>query len=103
MLFRSPVGVLSRNDVIRTLKQRGPDARVKDAMTSPLPTVSHRGCLDEAFRVLQEKSASAVGVINASGGLAGLVTAETIAEMLMVRDALPSGARLGPWSRQVGA
>jgi len=98
-----PVGVLSRNDVIRTLKQRGPDARVKEAMTSPLPTVSHRGCLDEAFRVLQEKSASAVGVINASGGLAGLVTAETIAEMLMVRDALPSGARLGPWSRQVGA
>jgi len=98
-----PVGVLSRNDVIRTLKQRGPDARVKDAMTSPLPTVSHRGCLDEAFRVLQEKSAPAVGVINASGGLAGLVTTETIAEMLMVRDALPSGTRFGPWSRQAGA
>ena len=98
-----PVGVLSRNDVIRTLKQRGPDARVKDAMTSPLPTVSHRSCLDEAFRVLQEKSAPAVGVINASGGLAGLVTTETIAEMLMVRDALPSGTRFGPWSRQAGA
>ena len=98
-----PVGVLGRNDLIRTLKQRGPDARVKDAMTSPLPTVSHRSCLDEAFRVLQEKSAPAVGVIDASGGLAGLVTTETIAEMLMVRDALPSGTRFGPWSRQAGA
>jgi len=98
-----PVGVLSRNDVIRTLKQRGPDARVKEAMTSPLPTVSHRGCLDEAFRVLQETSAPAVGVINASGGLAGMVTTETIAEMLMVRDAFPSGTRFGPWSRQAGA
>jgi len=72
-------------------------------MTSPLPTVSHRSCLDEAFRILQEKSAPAVGVINATGGLTGLVTSETIAEMLMVRDALPSGARLGPWSRQAGA
>ena len=34
-----PVGVLGRNDLIRALKQRGPDARVADAMTSPLPTV----------------------------------------------------------------
>jgi stage IV sporulation protein FB len=98
-----PAGVLGRNDLIRTLKQRGPDARVKDAMTSPLPTVSHRGCLDEAFRILQEKAAPAVGVLDASGRLAGLVTTETIAEMLMVRDALPKGMRLGPWSRPAGA
>jgi len=98
-----PVGVLGRNDLIRTLKQSGPDARVADAMTSPIPTVSHRSCLDEAFRALQEKSAPAVGVVDASGRLTGLVTSETIAEMLMVREALPKGVRLGPWSRAAGA
>ena len=51
-----PVGVLGRIDLIRALKQRGPDAQVADAMTSPMPTVSHRACLDEAFRLLQEKA-----------------------------------------------
>jgi stage IV sporulation protein FB len=98
-----PVGVLGRNDLIRALKQHGPEAGVAEAMTSPLPTVSHRSCLDEAFRVLQEKSSPAVGVVDAEGRLVGLITSETIAEMLMVRDALPKGARLGPWSRLAGA
>jgi len=98
-----PVGVLGRNDLIRTLKQRGPDARVADAMTAPVPTIGHRACLDEAFRILQEKSAPAVGVVDASGRLIGLVTSETIGEMLMVRDALPKGVRFRPWSRPAGA
>jgi stage IV sporulation protein FB len=61
--------------------------------------VSHRRCLDEAFKVLQEKSAPAVGVTNPDGQLVGLITSETIGEMLMVRDAMPEGFRFGPWSR----
>jgi stage IV sporulation protein FB len=98
-----PVGVLGRNDLIRTLKQRGPDARVADAMTSPVPTVGHRACLDEAFRILQEKAAPAVGVVDTGGRLIGLITSETIGEMLMVQDALPRGTRFRPWSRPAGA
>ena len=98
-----PMGVLGRNDVIRALKQRGPDARVAEAMTSPIPSVSHRSCLEEAFRLLREKSAPAVGVVDGSDRLVGLVTPETIGEMLMVREALPKGVRLGPWSRPAGA
>ena len=65
-------------------------------MTSPVPTVGHRSCLDEAFRVLQEQSAPAVGVIDAEGRLIGLITAETIGEMLMMREALPDRLRSGP-------
>ena len=53
--------------------------------------------------MLQEKQAPAVGVVDADGRLVGLVTSETIAEMLMVKDALPSGRRVGPWSRPAGA
>jgi stage IV sporulation protein FB len=97
-----PVGVLGRIELIKALKERGPDARVADAMTSPMPTVGHRSCLDEAFRILQEKSASAVGVLDARGTLAGLVTPETIGEMLMVREAIPKGVPFGPWSRPAG-
>jgi stage IV sporulation protein FB len=97
------VGVLSRADMIRALKQLGPDARVADAMSTEVPTISHRACLEEAVRLLQEKQAPAVGVLDASGRLVGLITSETIGEMLMVRDAMPAGARVGPWTRPAGA
>jgi stage IV sporulation protein FB len=97
-----PVGVLGRIELIKALKQRGPDARVAEAMTSPMPTIGHRSRLDDAFRLLQEKSAPAVGVMDADGRLIGLVTPETIGEMLMLQQALPAGVRLGPWSRPAG-
>jgi Zn-dependent protease/CBS domain-containing protein len=96
-------GVLGRADLIRALKQLGPDAKVADAMTAQVPTISHRACLEEAIRLLQEKQAPAIGVVDAAGRLAGLITSETIGEMLMVREAMPQGARVGPWSRPAGA
>ena len=84
-----PVGVLGRADLIRAIKTRGADARVSDAMTAELPTVSHRVTLEQAFKLLQQKSALAVGITDATGKLAGLVTGETIAEMMMLQEALP--------------
>jgi Zn-dependent protease/CBS domain-containing protein len=95
---RKPVGVLGRNDLIRALKELGPDARVAQAMTTPVPTIGQRRCLEEAFRMLQEKSAPAVAVVDSAGRLTGLVTSETVGEMMMLHQALPKGARLGPWS-----
>jgi Zn-dependent protease/CBS domain-containing protein len=95
-------GVLTRSDMIKALKDRGPDARVADSMTGDIPTISNRGCLDEAFRLLQEKSVPAVGVVTADGRLTGLITSETIGEMLMVQEAMPQGVRFGPWSRPAG-
>lgn len=94
-----PMGLLARNDIIRALKERGPGAKVAEAMTSPLPTVGHRRCLDEAFRILQEKSGPAVAIVDPAGRLVGLVTSETIGEMMMLHEALPKGVRFGPWSR----
>jgi stage IV sporulation protein FB len=98
-----PLGLLVRSDLIRALKERGPDAKVADAMTGQIPTLSHRSCLDEAFRLLKEKSAPAVGIIDASDRLVGLVTSETIGEMLMLHRAMPTGWHFGPWSRPAGA
>jgi Zn-dependent protease/CBS domain-containing protein len=98
-----PVGMLDRGSLIRALKTLGPDARVADAMNSEFPTVSHRFTLEQAFKLLQEKSVPAVGVTDAGGKLVGLVTGETIAEMMMLQEALPRGARVGPWGRPAGA
>jgi stage IV sporulation protein FB len=97
------VGLLGRADIVRALKARGPNAPVGEAMTTGVPTIGHRQCLDEAFRMLQEKSAPAVGVVDAQGRLVGLITAGTVGEMLMVRDAMPGRSGYGPWGRPAGA
>jgi Zn-dependent protease/CBS domain-containing protein len=97
------VGLLGRNDIIKALKELGPQAVVADVMKRDIPTISHRGCLSEAFKPLQEKSVPAVGVTDADGRFVGLITSETIGEMLMVREAMPQGFRFGPWSRPAGA
>jgi predicted transcriptional regulator len=85
------------------MKERGPDARVAETMAGPLPTVGYRSCLEEAFRLLQEKRAPAVGVVDASGRLIGLVTSETVGQMLMLHRAKPGDVKPGPWSRPAGA
>jgi Zn-dependent protease/CBS domain-containing protein len=94
------VGFLGRDGMIRALKQLGPDARVAEAMVAQVPTIGYRQTLDEAFRILQAKSAPAVGVLDATGRLVGLVTPETLGEMLLVGEAMPQGFRLRPWGRR---
>ena len=97
-----------RRQAGRRAQPRRPDPRAEAARPrrrgrrrddQEVPTIGHRACLEEAIRLLQEKQAPAVGVVDAGGRLAGLITSETIGEMLMVREALPQGVRVGPWSR----
>lgn len=94
-----PVGILDRAALIRALKELGPGARVGDVMNPTIPTISHRATLDQAFKLLQEKSVPGVGVVDSGGRMTGLVTSETIAEMVMLSDAAPQGWRPGPWGR----
>jgi stage IV sporulation protein FB len=94
-----PAGVLDREALIRALKTPGPDARVGDVMNVTFPIVNQRATLEQAFRLLQQKQAPAVGVVDATGKLIGLVTSETIAEMMMLQQAAPRGWRPGPWGR----
>jgi stage IV sporulation protein FB len=98
-----PLGVLGRRDLIRAIKQHGPDARVADATIAVMPIVGHRTTLEQAFKLLQMKQAPAVGITDASGKLIGLVTGETVAEMVMLSEAMPRGAQSGPWGRPAGA
>jgi stage IV sporulation protein FB len=98
-----PLGLLGRSDIIRALKTLGPDARVSEAMSTTLPSIDRRRCLDDALQLLQDKSVPAVAVVEADGRLHGLITSETIGELMMVGDAMPEGLRLGPWSRPAGA
>ena len=64
-------------------------------MTTDVITIDRRRPLDEAVRLLQERSAPAVAVIEPDGRLVGLITTETIGELMMVSQAMPQGFRLG--------
>jgi stage IV sporulation protein FB len=76
------VGLLDRANILQSVKQAGPDARVAEAMTAPVPTVGCRATLEQALRLMQQNSAATVGVTDAAGKLVGLVTSDTIAEMM---------------------
>jgi stage IV sporulation protein FB len=98
-----PIGLLTRNDLIRAIKERGPTVRVADAMSPGLQSIGQRQCLEDAFKLLTEKHVPAVAVVDNTGRLTGLVTSETIGEMIMLHNAMPQGFRFGPWSRPAGA
>jgi Zn-dependent protease/CBS domain-containing protein len=89
-------GVLTRDDMIRVLRERGPDAPVLEAMRADIPLVRDRQSLEDALRALHGSGAPAVGVTDAAGRLLGLVTPENVGEMMMVEAARPAGRRPPP-------
>ena len=93
------IGVVGRAEIIKALRQHGPDAPVSEVMAKNIPTIERSHRLEEAFRLLQENSVPAVGVVDYAGRVIGLVTPATVGEMLMVQRSLPEGTRLGPWNR----
>ena len=79
-------GILTRSDMIRALQASGPDSPVLDAMQREVPTVSQRLELEKAMQAMQA-AAGPVGVLDADGRLAGLLTQENLGEMLLVESA----------------
>ncbi|WP_183438134.1 site-2 protease family protein [Methylobacterium sp. R2-1] len=82
-------GVLTRDDMIRALRDRGPETSVTEVMRSDIPVVRDRQPLEGALRLMQEKRLPAIGVTDASGRLVGLITPENVGEMMMVQTAHP--------------
>jgi Zn-dependent protease/CBS domain-containing protein len=94
-------GVLTRDAMIKALKEKGPSCPVLEATEAVIPTVSARATLESAIKVLQESRAPAIGATDGSGRLIGLLTAENLGEMMMVRAARPKDYE-GPWRRRLG-
>jgi stage IV sporulation protein FB len=90
-----PVGLLVRAGIIRALKELGPNATVGQAMTKDIAVIDRRAPLDDALRLLQDKAAPAVAVVEPDGRLVGLISTETVGELMLVSQAMPQGFRLG--------
>lgn len=93
------VGLLTRDEMIKALRERGPEAPVVEVMRTDIPVVRRHTSLDQALRQMQEKRLPAMGVTNAEGRLVGLLTPENIGELMMIQAARPASPG-SPWSRR---
>ena len=91
-------GVLTRDAMIKALKQRGPDTPVLEVMQADIPTVSARAKLATALRSLMQRGLPVVGVTDGEERLVGLLTVENLGEMMMVHSARPD-ADSGSWRK----
>ncbi|MBB4226507.1 site-2 protease family protein [Rhizobium mongolense] len=88
-------GLLTREDMIRALKDKGPDTPVASAMRTDIPRIHHRKSLEDSLRLMQQGNVPAIAVVDGADHLIGLLTHETIGEMMMVRAAVADDFRFG--------
>ena len=81
------VGVLTRNDLTAALGRNGPETRVADVMQRDFVTVDPRDMLHTALARLQDCNCHTLPVVH-NGQLLGVVTAENLAKVFMIDEAL---------------
>lgn len=80
-------GILTRDNLIRGLNQRGPSSTVGEAMTTGAPAIAPTLGFQEALDRLRSSGLPALPVVDAGGGLVGLLTMDNITDLLLVRRA----------------
>jgi Zn-dependent protease/CBS domain-containing protein len=86
------VGLLTRDDLAAGLKRYGPAARAREVMRQEFVTAHPREMLQTAFARLQDGGSRTLPVVE-DGRLLGLVTADNLAEVLMIQEALREARR----------
>jgi len=97
------VGILTRDDLIRGLRETGPATPVVEVMHPDVPMVQPTTTFDHAFRLMQERGCPGLGVVNSDGRLVGLLTPEAVGDIVMIRSIVPppttSSDGRPPWRR----
>lgn len=86
------VGILTRDDLARALRERGEDSAVATVMRREFPVLSVGSRLEAALVSENVEKCLTMPVVD-SGRLVGLLTAENVGEYLMIRAALGGRAR----------
>jgi Zn-dependent protease len=81
------LGILTRDDLISGLSHHGKDTPVTNVMRQDLPEVDSHDMIESALMRLQESKSKTLPVLHTSR-LVGLITAENISELIMIRTAL---------------
>jgi Zn-dependent protease/CBS domain-containing protein len=81
------VGVLPRDDLLAGLTRAGPDGRVADVMRTDFRTADPREMVEPTVERLKATACPVLPVLR-DGQLVGLLTADNIAELVMIREAV---------------
>ena len=87
------LGILTRNEMISALRSHKREAPVSEFMQRDPPSVSTDASFADAFRKMQEAEAKVVAVLKSDGSFAGIVTPETVGELLMLDSLRPDAER----------
>lgn len=86
-------GLLTRPRLIEAMTKLGPSASVESAMLEEVPTVPLHYPLREAFQVLRASPIESLPVLaEGERRVLGLLTAENVGELMLIRNALAGGA-----------
>jgi stage IV sporulation protein FB len=94
-------GLLTHEAMVRALQENGGTESVLEAMRRDIPTLSPRSSLAEAITLLQRQEGTpAVAVTDAEGKLLGLITPETVGELMLLRATVPAppARPRNPWA-----
>ena len=81
------LGILTREDLMKSLAQGGTSALVRDAMQRDFQIVDSHDMLDKAVIKLRECGCRSLPVLH-SGSLVGILTLENVGEFIMIQSAL---------------
>lgn len=95
------VGVLTRDDLIAGYRSQGPETPVAEVMHRDVPTIRADAPLEDAMRQMQECACPGLAVVDRRGRVVGLVSPESVGELLMIHAVLPRGAAPA-WHRGPG-
>lgn len=84
-------GVLTRDNLIKGLTDRGPDSPVQEAMARDVPRLPLGLPFETAMARMRESGLPALPVVDAGGRLVGLLTMDNITDLILVRRAVAPG------------
>lgn len=93
------LGILAREDLMRTLAEKGSSGLVRDAMRREFQTADSHEMLEHALATLRASNARSLPVLH-DGNLVGMLTMDNVGEFVMIQSALRQ-ARIAKRSEDV--
>ena len=84
-----PIGLLTREDILTALPQHDRATLASSLMRAPVQTVWASTPAEAALDRLEERTTSALCVVNSDGAVIGLVTRHALAEVMMIKSLRP--------------
>lgn len=95
------IGLLTRDDLIAGYRSQGADTPVAEVMHRDVPTIRADAALENAMRQMQECACPGLAVVDRHGRVVGLVTPESVGDLMMIQAILPRGVEPS-WHRGPG-